>query len=450
MEEGVRYATVDSARVAYQTHGAGEIDIVYSPGLASHLDLTYEQPRYRRYIDALTRYGRVIRFDRRGAGISDPLPAETGESWEMWTEDLAGVLDDVGSRSVAIIATNDAGPAALLFAAVHPQRIHWLVLFNTTARFSAAPDYPQGHAPDTAEHVVAALRQTWGTEASVDFLAPSLAADQPFRRWYSRFQRAACSPAVMADNLARLFRMDARHILPEVQCPTLVLHRQGYAAVGIEHGCYIASRIPGAVFEELPGTDAPIYTEGTPAIIERIGRFLGRAPAPSTSSRTFATVLFTDIVGSTQRAIALGDEGWQSLLEAHDVEVRDAVQAHAGRVIKSTGDGILATFDAPSRAVRCAIAIHHRVGALDIDVRAGLHAGAVAVRDDGDISGVAVNVAARVVGRAGAGEVLASKSVVDLVTDDSIAFDDRGSHELKGIPDPQHLYSASHRGAGRC
>jgi class 3 adenylate cyclase len=249
----------------------------------------------------------------------------------------------------------------------------------------------------------------------------------------------------MAENLGRLFRMDARHILPEVQCPTLVLHRQGYKALGTEHGRYLASHIPGAVFEEVPGSDAPIYTEGMQAIVARIGRFLGRAPASAPDTRTFATVLFTDIVSSTERAIALGDDRWQEVLDAHDIEIREAVVGHAGRVIKSTGDGVLATFDAPTRALRCAVTIRNRVGPLGIDMRAGLHAGAVLVRDSGDIGGLAVNVAARIVSRAGPGEILTSSSVVDLVTDAAIAFEDRGRHELKGVPEAQRLYAVSVR-----
>jgi class 3 adenylate cyclase len=437
---GIRYTDVGGGRVAYEVHGDGDLDLIYSPGLASHLDLTMEQPRYRRFIEGLQQYGRVIRFDRRGTGVSDPMP-DDGEGWEQWADELAAILDDVGSRQAVLLATNDAGPAGILFAATQPERVHALVLFNTTARFLAAPGYEAGHTPETAELVIDVLRQTWGTEGSTDFLVPSMAADEPFRRWYARFQRGACPPSLMADNLARLFRMDARHVLPEVRCPTLVLHRASYAAAPPEHGRYLADHIPGALYRELPGADAMVYTEHASEIVAAIGELLGRAPQAAADDRVFTTVLFTDIVASTETAVALGDQGWRKLLDDHDGHAREAVAAHAGRVIKTTGDGILATFDAPTRAIGAARAVGDAARALGLDTRAGLHAGPVVVRSDGDIGGVAVNTAARVLARAGAGEVLVSRSIVDLVTADDVLFEGRGAHELKGLPGTHELFA---------
>lgn len=439
----VAYARVGEARVAYQVHGAGDLDIVYSPGLASHLDLTLEQPRYRSYIEELTRLGRVIRFDRRGAGLSDPMPPEAGESWEQWTDDLDAVLDDLGSRNAAIIATNDAGPAAILFAALHPARVRSLVLFNTTARFTATEGYPQGHPAEVAQLVVDVLREAWGTEAGVELLAPSLAGDEPFRRWYSRFQRGASSPGVMADNLSRLFDMDGRHLLPEVRCPTLVLHRSGYTTVNVEQARYLADRIPGAQFGEVPGTDAPLYTQHMSEIVGQIGTFLGGSPSPPLDDRVFSTVLFTDIVGSTEQAVALGDHRWRTLLDEHDSAARAAVDAHGGRSIKSTGDGLLATFDAPTRAIRCAVALRGSVASLGLEMRAGLHAGPLVRRPDGDISGVAVHVAARVLGQAAPGEILVSGAVADLAVDVAHSMEDRGVHELKGLPEPHRILAVT-------
>lgn len=438
---GIQYTSVGSARVAFETHGDGDLDIVYSPGLASHLDLTMEQPRYRHYVEQLCAYGRVIRFDRRGTGVSDPVPSGCAESWEMWADDLSAVLDAVGSRQAVVLATNDAGPAGILFAATQPERTRALVLFNTTARFIAGPDYPEGHPPEAADFVVEVLRAVWGTEDSVPVLAPSLAADDSFRRWYARFQRAACPPAEMAENMARLFRMDARHVLPEVRCPTLVLHREGYGAAPPDHGRHLAAHIPDAEFLLLPGADAMIYTEGTDEILSRIGRFLGRAPQPVGGGNTFATVLFTDIVGSTDLAVAMGDHAWHTLLNAHDVLIRDAVAGEGGLVIKTTGDGVLATFDSPTRAIRCALAIGPRVRELGVDVRAGLHAGPIVRRPDGDVAGVAVHIAARVLGIAGPGEVLVTAAVSDLLTADTIITTDRGRHLLKGIPDAQRVHA---------
>lgn len=441
MSTGIAYATVGAAQVAYQVHGEGDLDIVYSPGLASHLDLTLEQPRYRRFVETLGGLGRVIRFDRRGAGLSDPVPAGVDETWEQWSEDLAAVLDHAGSRHAVVVATNDAGPAAMLFAAMQPERTRALVLFNTTARFGRAPDYPDGHAPDVAEGVVHVLRTTWGSEQAVDLLAPSLAADAPFRAWYARFQRAACRPAEMADSMARLFRLDARKVLPEIRCPTLVLHRAEYPLLSAAHGRYVAARVPGAVYEELPGADAPIYTREMPEIVERIGTFLGRAPQPAGDGGSFTTVLFTDIVDSTRRAVELGDEGWHALLESHDAIARATVAERAGRIIKSTGDGILATFGAASHALAAGHGLRDSLRALGVEVRVGVHSGPVVQRADGDISGVAVHIAARVMGEAGAGEVLATDGVLDLVATDTALFEDRGERELKGLPGRHRLFA---------
>jgi class 3 adenylate cyclase len=245
----------------------------------------------------------------------------------------------------------------------------------------------------------------------------------------------------MADNLARLFRMDGRHVLPEVRCPTLVLHRERYAAAPPEHGRYLAEHIPGAQYREVPGGDAMVYTEAGPEIIAAIGEFLGRTPQTAPDDRVFATVLFTDIVASTETAVALGDQGWRALLDDHDGHAREAVEAHGGRVIKTTGDGILATFEAPTRAIGCARAVRDGARALGIDTRAGLHAGPVVLRADGDIGGIAVNTAARVLARADAGEVLVSRSIVDLVTADDVGFEERGRHELKGLPGTHELFA---------
>ena len=445
MDGEVRFAEVGPARVGFAVHGRGDLDIVYAPGFATHLDLTLEQPRYRRFIECLSRYGRVIRFDRRGAGVSDPPPPGADEDWEIWADDLAAVLAAVGTRQAAIIATNDAGPAAILFAATHPELVKGLVLVNTPARFTAAEDYPEGHPAGAGEMVAQAIRDTWGREDSVALLAPSLAADQPFRRWYSRFQRAACTPAAMAGNMARLFRMDGRAALAEVRCPTLVLHREDYGTVPPAHGRHLAENIPGAVFELVAGQDAPIYTQGMKPLVDRIGAFLGRAAAVPDDPRLFSTVLFTDIVDSTRMAVELGDRGWNALIEAHDAVGRDAVAQAGGLLIKTTGDGLLARFDAPSRALGCALEMHRGVQELGVRIRAGLHAGQVTLRDDGDVSGVAVNIAARVLGEAGTGETLVTSSVVDLLTGPDHRFCDRGERGLKGLPDPQRLFAVGSR-----
>ena len=329
----------------------------------------------------------------------------------------------------------------MLFAASHPELVHSLVLFNTTTRFTAADEYPQGHDPDIAELVVGALADTWGTEAASDLLAPSMAADVQFRRWYARFQRGACQPAAMADTLGRILRMDVRHVLPSVRCPTLVLHRTDYGTLTIPHSTYMAEHVIDGTFEEVPGSDAMIYTEHTAEIVERIGRFLGQTPAPAADHRVMATLMFTDIVGSTDRAVALGDHEWHRLLDEHDRTTRAVLHHHGGRLVKSTGDGILATFDAPSRGIRCALELRSRLAELGIEVRTGLHAGEMTVRVDGDIAGVAVHAAARVMAAAPNGGIVVSSSVHDLVSADDLRFTDLGARDLKGIPQPIRLHS---------
>jgi len=443
MSDGPEFASVNGARVAYETHGAGDLDIAYSPGVASHLDMAMELPRYRHFVDSLAHFGRVIRFDRRGTGISDPAPPGSGESWEVWADDLRAVLDATSSRETAIISTNDAGGAALLFAATHPERVRALVLFNTSAKFTRAPDYPEGHPPEVAQTVVDTVRSAWGTEESIELLAPSQVGDEPFRRWYPRFQRAAISPTAMAETMELVLRMDARHVLAEVQCPTLVIHRSGYGVIPPAQGEYIAAHIPGGTFLPVPGADAVLITDGLDTIVDAIGGFLGRSPAPETDDRLFATVLFTDIVSSTERAAALGDHAWHRMLDEHDAATRAAVRAYGGRFIKSTGDGVLATFDAPSRAIQCAHDIHVRVRDLGLEVRVGLHAGPILVRHDGDIGGLAVHAAARVMARAGAGQVWVSNSIAGLVTDSAFTFASRGLFDLKGVPGPQELFSVA-------
>lgn len=360
----------------------------------------------------------------------------------MWADDLAAVLNATSSTSAVIVATNDAGPAAMLFAATHPDSVAGLVLFNTTARFLADVDYP-GHTPETADFVVQVLEDTWGTESSIAIVAPSLASDAPFCRWYARFQRAACSPGEFAASMRRVLQMDSRAVLPEIRCPTLVLHRAEYFTVPLEQGEALATLIPGAELAVVPGGDAAIWAQSMRESTERIGVFLGRARTRPADNRVFSTVLFTDIVSATETAVEIGDSEWQKLIDAYDTVAHEAVQNHDGRLIKATGDGTLATFDRPTRAPRCAQEINARVAALGIEVRAGVHSGPVAVRDDGDISGVAVNAAARVLGKARAGEILSTEMLLDLVPGEEFVFTPRGEHELKGFKGLWPLFSVA-------
>ncbi|KAA1416911.1 adenylate/guanylate cyclase domain-containing protein [Nocardioides humilatus] len=442
MDGDVEFTTVGSARVGFAVHGTGDLDIVYAAGLSSHLDVTMEQPRYRRYIEELMAYGRVIRFDRRGTGVSDAVPHDVEPTWETWADDLAAVLEATSSTRAVVIATNDAGPAAMLFAATHPELIVGLVLFNTTARFLADDDYP-GHTAETADFVVQVLQDTWGSESSVAIVAPSLVSDAPFCRWYARFQRSACSPGEFAQSMRRVLNMDSRAVLPEVHCPTLVLHRKEYFTVPIEQGEALASLIPGAELATVPGGDAPIWAQNMQESTERIGAFLGRAPASQPDNRVFSTVLFTDIVESTQAAVEMGDHRWRQMIDAYDAVAHDAVENHDGRFIKATGDGTLATFDRPTRALQCAYELSERAASLGLLLRSGVHSGPIAIREDGDISGVAVHAAARVRDMAHANEVLTSEVLVDLVTGDDFEFSPRGEHELRGLDGTWPLYAVA-------
>lgn len=441
--ENPRFVEVHGARVGYQTHGSGGLDIIYSPGLASHLDMTMEQTRYRHFVEGLSRYGRVIRFDRRGTGISDASHDDASDHWEGWVDDLRAVLDDAAVDHAVIVATNDAGAPAMLFAASEPARVQSLVLFNTSARFTAAADYAEGLPAEVGPLVSGALREMWGTEAGAALLAPSLASDAPFMRWYARFQRAACTPTAMAESIHNTLMLDARHVLSQIHCPTLVLHRSDYGTVPAVQGKYLATHIADAEYVEVPGTDAPIYTQGLDEMVARIGVFLGASPGPVEDGRQFATVLFSDIVSSTARAATEGDDAWHHLLDAHDSASRGAVAAWGGKFIKSTGDGVLATFDSPSRAIHAARALREDVRGVGLDVCVGLHAGPIIVRHDGDVGGLAVHAAARVMSKAGAGEVWASDTVARLVNDPDITFDERGSHELKGLPEPVALFAVN-------
>lgn len=440
MSQGPKFVDVNGARVGYEIHGSGDVDIIYSSGLASHLDMLMEQPRYRRFLGDLTRFGRVIRFDRRGSGISDPAPEGMADSWELWVDDLSAVLDAVGSKHAAIFASNDAGAPAMLFAATYPSRTQALILFNTSARFTAAPGYAEGNPPSVTSMVTDALRNHWGTDAGVAMLTPSLASDEPFSRWYARFQRAALSPTAMAESVSAILRMDVRHVLGEIQCPTLVIHRSEYATIPKSQGEFLAAGIPDAKFLEMPGADAAIWAQNVDGAVWAIGELLGKSSQPLDDGRQFSTVLFTDIVSSTERAATEGDAAWHRLLDSHDVASRSAVARHGGRFIKSTGDGVLATFTSPSQALPAASALLEAAHSVGLEVRIGLHAGSVTSRHDGDLSGLAVHAAARVMSLAGSGEVWVSEAVTNLLTDRGVELVEKGIHQLKGMPEPVALF----------
>jgi class 3 adenylate cyclase len=426
------YARLGRDRIAYQVLGEGPPDLVLTSGSFGHVDLAWEDPGIALFFRTLASFSRLILFDRRSTGASDPIPIDSLPPWESYAQDLAAVLDEVGSQHAALLAQVDASPMAMFFAGTKPERTSALLLANATARYLAADDYPIGVPAEVAEAVLAQLDQLWGTEAMVTMQAPSRAGDARFRRWLARFQRTNASPRAVLAFLRASFEMDASSILPLIQAPTLLLHRRDCQLVPIAHGRYLAERIPGARLVELPGTELTLFWETPELALDQVEQFLTGVRRVAQPTRVLATVLFTDIVASTERAARLGDRRWRQLLEVHDELASRLVDQFQGRLVKTTGDGILATFEGPGRAIHCAAALRDELAGIGVQLRAGLHTGEVELRDN-DVGGIAVHIAARVMAAAGQGEILVSRTVRDLVAGSDVTLEDRGMYLLKGI-----------------
>jgi class 3 adenylate cyclase len=373
-------------------------------------------------------------------GASDPVPLESVPSWEGWADDATAVLDAVGSTRTILLGSVQGGPTAIMFAATRPERTQALILALTAPRFLRADDYPWGETPEEADLIADFLGDHWGKEDAAAFSFPSHADDPVLRQWIAKSCRMSCSARELVTYMRQDLPTDVRQILPSIQVPTLVLHRQDPPFYKLDEGRYLAEHIPGARFEVVPGDDLSIFTEPNAQILAHIEEFVtGRAPSVTTN-RVLASVLFTDIVGSTERAAALGDRRWNSLLGSHDAVTRAVIDQHGGRLVKLTGDGVLATFDGPGRAIRCGFALRDALDPLGIAIRAGLHTGEVELRGD-DIGGIGVHVAARVLEQAQPGELLTSAAVPLLVAGSGIEFEDRGEHQLKGVPGTWRLYA---------
>jgi class 3 adenylate cyclase len=407
-----------------------------------HIDIAWEDPGIALFLRRLASFCRLILFDRRGTGPSDPLPLEHLPPWESYAEELAAVLDELGSQRAAIMAHLDAGPTALLFAATRPERTSALVLVHTSARFAAAGDYPIGATPEEIEATLADFDRLWGSDELAALLVPSRAGDARFLRWFAKWQRASVGPRVAQLLLRAMLQADVRPVLPLVQAPTLVLHRRDFALVPIAHGRYLAEHIAGARLVELPGSDVDLTWETPELALDVVQEFLTGVRRGAGPNRVLATVLFTDVAGSTERAARLGDRRWRDLLEVHDDLARRLVEQFGGQLVKTTGDGILASFDGPGRAIRCAAALGDELGGIDLQIRAGLHTGEIELRE-GDVGGIAVHIAARVMAAATPGEILTSSTVRDLVVGSDIAMTDRGPHPLKGVDGTWQLFAAS-------
>ncbi len=434
-----RYArTADGFHIAYQVLGDGPLDLVAVLGYVSHVELAWEDPSMAACLRGLASFSRLIVFDRRGLGLSDPI--QGAPTLEDRMQDLRAVMDAAGSERAALFGLSEGGPMAMLFAATYPDRVSALVLYGTFARMMEAADYPWGFPPDVLDRYVEAKVDSWGGDNTVDYFAPSVAGDLEFRRRWAAFERRATSPAAYRSLMNVNADTDVRDVLPSIRVPTLILHRSGDIPIRVGHGRYLSEHIAGARYVELPGDDHFFWVGDTTAIFDEVEEFLTGHRSTHVPDRVLSTIVFTDIVDSTRTAADLGDRRWRGLLDDHDAMVHVQLDRFRGRQIKSTGDGVFATFDGPARAIHCAGAIRDGARRLGLEIRAGLHTGECEIRGD-DLGGIAVHVGARVAGLAGPGEVLVSRTVVDLVAGSGIEFTDRGECELKGVPGMWQLFA---------
>lgn len=431
-----RYALSGGAHIAYQVLGEGPIDLVYTPGIWSNLDVMWEWPAWARYLKRLGSFSRLILLDMRGVGLSDRGPDPP--TLELQMDDIGAVMDAADSKTAVIFGGARGAAMTMLFAASHPERTRALVLYAPLARSLRAPDWPYGRSEEEQRAFFDRFTKEMGTAQNLEIQGPS--HDPSFRRWWARFERLGASPGAWRELAGILGELDVREVLPSIQTPTLVLHRNGDRIVDVDQGRAVANRIPRARFVELEGGDHIPFLGDADRIVAEVEEFVtGSRPAPE-SDRFLATVLFTDIVGSTRTAAALGDRQWHQLLDEHHRLVREELDRYRGKEIDTAGDGFLATFDGPGRAIACARAICTRVQSLGVEIRTGLHTGEVESMGD-KIGGLAVHIGARIAAQAAGSEVLVSRTVTDLVAGSGIEFEDRGEHELKGVPGSWKLFA---------
>jgi class 3 adenylate cyclase len=441
MPPETRYARSGEIGIAYQVVGEGEVDVVVAFQFVSHLDLLWENPAQSRFIRRLGSFARVILFDRRGVGLSDP--AGGAPTLEERMDDVRAVMDAAGSERAALIGMSEGATMCMLFAATYPERVSALVLWGAMARSTAAPDYPWAPEKQAVEEAQDELvGPMWGQGATLDIFAPSMADNPKAREFQARLERQAASPMRVQQLFEMFLDTDVREALPLIQAPTLVLHRRHDHAVNYRAARWLAEQIEGSRYVEFEGEDHMPWVGDSDAVLAAIEEFLtGVRPRPA-PQRALATVLFTDIVDSTRLATEMGDRRWRELLGEHQRLVRERLAQFEGREIKTTGDGFLATFEGPTRAAECARAIADEMPALGIEVRAGLHTGEVELIGE-DVGGIAVHVAARIAALAGPREVLASRTVRDLAAGSGIEFDPAGRHALKGVADEWDVYSVA-------
>ena len=429
-----RYAKNGDINVAYQVFGEGDVDLVFVPGFISHIENYWDEPRFAQWLRRLGSFSRVIMFDKQGTGLSDRASKLPGMDERM--DDVGAVMDAVGVEQAAIFGISEGGSLATLFAASHPDRSQALILYGAFAQFKSW--FPTQEA---LEGLFQYIDSAWGSGESLPMFAPTMKDDLALKEWWGKFERLGASPGAAKTIMRMNSQIDITDILPSVKVPTLIIHRRDDVTVNVEGGRLLAERIPNAKYVELSGVDhLPMVGENPNRILDEMAQFLTGELRPIETERILATVLFTDIVDSTKRAAELGDRQWRDLLERHHSLVRGELNRFRGQEIDTAGDGFFATFDGPARGIRCACAIQEAVAKIGLTIRAGLHTGECEMMDD-KVGGIAVHIGARVMGKAGPGEVLVSSTVKDLVAGSGLRFQDCGLHELKGVPGEWHIFA---------
>jgi pimeloyl-ACP methyl ester carboxylesterase len=443
MQPQTKYAQSGDVNIAYQVIGEGPIDLVFVMGWLSNIDEFWTEPNFARFLTRLASFSRLIIFDKRGTGLSDRVQESQLPTLEQRMDDVRAVMDAVGSRKAALLGISEGGPMCTLFAATYPERSSALVVFGSYPRLLYAEDYPWGRNEEAARRFYDEIRNGWGAApVGAAARAPTLAKDERFLQWWTQYLVRSATPGAATALVRMNSQIDVRKILPAIRVPTMVMHRTGDKVVDVRGARMMAERIPGARYVEYPGDDHIPWSGDVETALGDIEEFITGARHAAEPDRVLATVMFTDIVGSTERAAEIGDRKWRDLLQSFYGVVRRNLERHRGREVDTAGDGLFATFDGPARAVRCAHAINTEVPSLGLAVRTGVHTGEVEVLGE-KVGGIAVHIGARVAGHAAPGEVIVSSTVKDLVAGSGIRFEDRGLHALKGVPGDWHLFRAA-------